>query len=314
MRYGFGVDVFGPLVKYGFFDETGKLLESWKVPTPDNQDGNHMLMEIAHELERYMASRRMSEDDIIGIGIGIPGPVNESGVVNKCVNYNWGVFNIERALAGLTGLNVKAGNNASLAALGECWKGSGTKNTVFVALNTGIGGAVVCDGVLVKGAQGGGGEFGHMLVNKKEKTPCTCGLRGCVEQYCSPNGMMREMERLSAEAPRSRFFRRAPLPANHIEIAKAAENGDAIATQVMSQFYDYFGQMLASVCCVTNPDTIVLGGELTKMGESVLKGIVKSFRRYVFHANQSVDFCFAALGTDACIHGAFRGVLDCFGT
>lgn len=311
MRYGFGVDVFGPLVKFGFFDETGKLLEMWKVATPDNQDGNRILREIADEIEHFLSRRNLFEDDIIGVGIGIPGPVNQSGVVNKCVNYGWGVFNIERALSGYTGLNVKAGNIASLAALGECWKGSGTKNMAFVAMNTGLGGAVVCDGLLAYGAHGGGGEFGHMIVNKQEKELCSCGRRGCVEQYCSPVGIVREMKRRMENEKGPRLLRKRP-PADYLEVAKAAENGDKMAEQVMEQCYDYFGQMLASVCCVTNPDTIVLGGELLKIGQPALKGIAKAFRRYVFHANEAVDFRFAELGTDACIHGAFKAMMDAY--
>lgn len=312
MRYGFGVDVFGPVVKFGFFDEVGKLLETWKIPTPDNQDGNRLLMGIAQEIERYVSVHHVFEDDVLGVGIGIPGPVNEAGVVNKCVNYGWGVFNIERALSGLTGFHVEAGNIASLAALGECWRGSGTKNTAFVAMNTGVGGAVVCNGSLVYGVSGGGGEFGHMIVNRQEKETCSCGHRGCVEQYCSPSGIVREMERLSAASRSPSLFRKKP-PADFLEVVKAAEGGDKIARQVMDQFYDYFGQMLASVCCVTNPDTIVLGGELLKMGQPALKGIAKAFRRYVFYANEAVDFRFASLGTDACIHGAFKLVLDAAG-
>lgn len=311
MRYGFGVDVFGPLVKFGFFDETGKLLEKWKVSTPDNQDGNRILKEVAGEIEHFMSRRHLFEDDVIGVGIGIPGPVNQSGVVNKCVNYGWGVFNIERALAGYTGLNVKAGNIASLAALGECWMGSGSKNMAFVAMNTGLGGAVVCDGVLAYGAHGGGGEFGHMIVNREEPEACTCGRKGCAEQYCSPTGILREMK-LRITQSRSPFLRRK-FPADHLEVAKAAEEGDQLAMQVMDRCYDYFGQMLASVCCVTNPDTIVLGGELLKIGQPALKGIAKAFHRYAFHANAGVNFRFASLGTDSCIHGAFKVVLDAFG-
>ncbi len=309
MRYGFGVDVFGPVVKFGFFDETGKLLDTWRTPTPDNQDGNRMLMEIAQEVEQYISRNHLFEDDILGIGIGIPGPVNEMGVVNKCVNYNWGVFNIERALSGLTGLHVEAGNIASLAALGESWKGNGTDNSVFLAMNTGLGGAVICNGKLVYGVHGGGGEFGHICVNRQEKEPCTCGRKGCAEQYCSPHGILREIKKIN-ESSRSYFARRKRDPENFEAVLKALGEGESSAVQAMEKCYDHLGHLLAGVCCVTNPDTIVLGGELLKIGEPALKGIAKAFRRYVFHANAAVDFRFAALGTDACIHGAFKILLD----
>jgi len=117
MRYGFGVDIFGTEIKMGFFSESGELIEKWKIVTPLMQDGNRILPAIADDIERYMKEHHLYEDQIIGVGVGIPGPVNGSGVVNKCVNFGWGVFNIDRALSGLTGLPVKSGNIANLSAL-----------------------------------------------------------------------------------------------------------------------------------------------------------------------------------------------------
>ena len=103
MRYGFGVDIFGPNIKFGFFDEKGELLDKWKIAHSVAHNGNQILPTVADEIESYMSRKQLMEDDTIGVGVGIPGPVNENGVVNKCVNFGWGVFNIDRALAGLTG-------------------------------------------------------------------------------------------------------------------------------------------------------------------------------------------------------------------
>lgn len=311
MRYGFGVDIFGLNIKIGFFDETGKLLDKWKIPFPTVDSGSQILPAIAEELEQYMSSHQLFEDDIIGVGVGIPGPVNSSGVVNKCVNFGWGVFNIDRALSGLTGLRVKSSNIANLSAMGEYWKGKGSKNMVFMAMNTGLGGAVICDGYLVSGAHGGGGEIGHMIINKAETEPCTCGQRGCVEQYCSPTGIVRVAKRQLA-ATRTPSLLRNRRMFDYKLVLDAAASGDKIAKEVMSQVYDYAGHALASICCVTNPDTVVLGGEFCKIGQPAIDGISRYFRKYVFHANENVRFHLAALDTDACIHGAFKLVLDSF--
>lgn len=309
MRYGFGVDIFGSQTKLGCFNERGELLHKWKIDTPILQGGNQILPLIAGEIEEYMNRNHIFEDDVIGIGVGIPGPVNSSGVVNKCVNFGWGVFNIDRALSGITGLRVKSGNIATLAALGECWKGSGTKDMVFVAMNTGLGGAVVCNGQVVRGAHGGGGEFGHMVVNKNERSACTCGRKGCVEQYCSPAGILRVAKQHLTGTLNFSSLRKQQLT-DYSQVVRAAESGDKVAQEVMNEVYDHAGHFLANVCCVTNPDTIVLGGEFCHIGQSALNGVSKAFHKYIFHANENVRFEFAKLGTDACLYGAFKTVLD----
>ena len=311
MRYGFGIDIYGASIKLGFFDETGRLVEKWKIATPMQRGGADILPAIAAELERFMADRMLFEDDIIGVGVGIPGPVNSSGVVNQCVNFGWGIFNIDRMLSGMTSLNVKSGNVANLAALGECWKGNGGKNMVFLALNTGLGGAVVCDGKVVFGAHGGGGELGHMVLNRQESENCTCGKKGCAEQYCSPTGVLRLTRRYLAASSTPSVLRRSP-PKSYLDVVAAATNGDRAAKEIMGQMYDYAGLLLANVCAVTNPDSIVLGGEFGRMGHAALDGIAHSFKKYVFSNNASVRFSFAGLGTDACLYGAFKLVLDTY--
>lgn len=312
MRYGFGVDIYGTSIKLAVFEETGVLVEKWKIPTPMGRGGADILPEVADAIDGYMRGNGIFEDDVIGIGVGIPGPVNSAGVVNKCVNFGWGILNIDRALSGLTGLRVKSGNNANLSALGECWKGSGTKNMVFAALNTGLGGAVVCDGQIVHGARGGGGELGHMVINKDEPEPCTCGRRGCAEQYCSPTGILRVAKRYLAANSGPSVLRNAPLTDYH-EVVDAAAAGDQAAKEIMAQVYDYAGHFLSNVCCVTNPETIVLGGGFCAIGQSAVDGISRSFHKYIFHANEDVRFQLATLGTDACIYGAFKLVLDAYG-
>ncbi len=311
MRYGFGIDILGPTIKIGFFEETGKLLEQWTISCPETQDGAQILPTVAEELAQYKACHQLQDDDIIGVGVGIPGPVNSAGVVNKCVNFGWGVFNIDQTLSALTGWKVRSSNIANLAALGECWQGSGTQNMAFMAMNTGLGGAVVCDGNLVYGAHGGSGEIGHMLVNRHEMEPCTCGRCGCVEQYCSPTGIARVARRLLVASSAPSVLRSRRL-FNYKTVLEAAASGDELAMEAMNQVFDYAGQVLANICCVTNPDTVVLGGEFCWIGQRAIDGISRYFRKYVFHANENVCFKLAALGEDAGIYGAFKLVLDAF--
>lgn len=311
MRYGFGVDILGTHLKFGFFEESGKLLEKWQVTLPGYRDSNQIIPAIAEEVERYLSMKGIFEDDIIGIGVGVPGPVSSNGVVNKCVNFSWGVFNIDRALSGLTGLHVKASNTANLSALGEYWMDDSIRNMVLMVMNTGLGGGIVCEGKLVNGANGGAGEIGHIIVNKDEKEACTCGKYGCVEQYCSPTGIVR-VARRQLNASRTPSMLRGKKFFDYQDVLRAAASGDKLAKDVMAQVYDYAGQALAAVCCVTNPDTIMLGGEFCRIGQPALDGISRAFRKYVFHANEGVRFQFAALGQDDVLYGAFKLVCDAY--
>ena len=311
MRYVFAVDILGTHLKFGFFQEDGKLLDKWQVTLPHQGDSAVVVPTISEAVEAYLSGHGIFEDDVIGIGVGIPGPVSASGVVNKCVNFSWGVFNIDRALSGLTGLNVKTSNVSNLCALGEYGNGAGSKNMIYISMNTGFGGGVVCNGMLVNGAHGGAGEVGHILVNPKETEACTCGKYGCLEQYCSPRGIVRVARRMLSASSATSVLRNKRV-FDYQDVLKAAASGDKLAKDVMNQVYDYAGQALAAVCCVVNPDTVVLGGEFCRIGQPAIDGISRSFRKYVFHANVDVRFQFATLDQDAALYGAFRLAKDTF--
>ena len=171
MKYGFGVDLGGTTVKIAYFDQNGTMLSKWEIPTVTTGGGQQILPDIAASIKGYLDEHDIAKDSIVGIGIGVPGPVDGKGVVNKCVNLGWGVFNISDTLSGLTGFPVKAGNDANVAALGEFWKGGGQgcENMVFCTLGTGVGGGIVIGGRLLHGSHGSGAEIGHMVLNPKDE-------------------------------------------------------------------------------------------------------------------------------------------------
>ena len=164
MKYGFGIDLGGTTVKLAYFDETGTMLDKWEIPTVTANGGAQILPDIAASVKGYLAEKNVDAASILGLGIGVPGPVSAKGIVNKCINLGWGVFNIAEELSALTGFPVKAGNDANVAALGEFWKGGGKgcDNMVFVTLGTGVGGGIVVEGNLLHGAHGSGADIGHL--------------------------------------------------------------------------------------------------------------------------------------------------------
>ena len=310
MRYGFGVDLGGTTVKIAYFSEQGDLLTKWEIPTRKEQNGSLILPDIAAAIEEFINRENISRDALLGIGIGVPGPVSHEGVVNKCVNLGWGVFNISQELSRLTGLPVKAGNDATVAALGECWMGSGKnyRNLLFVTLGTGVGGGIVADGRVIHGAHGAAAEIGHMIINREETEVSSCGNKGTVEQYCSATGVVRLATRyLTAHSTPSVLRDIANLTCK--DVFDAANAGDTAALEILEQVYSYMGEFLGNVADVLNPEVIVLGGGVSKAGQPLLDGAKRHFDKNVFHANKNVSFALAALGNDAGAYGAFKLIL-----
>lgn len=303
MKYGFGVDLGGTTVKIAYFDEKGNLLDKWEIPTVTENNGEQILPDIAASIRQYIDGNQINESAVLGLGIGVPGPVNAKGIVNKCVNLGWGVFNIADELARLTGFPVKAGNDANVAALGEYWMGGGKgyDNMVFVTLGTGVGGGIVIEGKLLHGTHGSGAEIGHMVLNRQETAVCGCGKRGCVEQYCSATGISRlaklhDLGNMTCK-----------------DIFDAGKEGNLEALAVLDEYYEYLGEFLGSLCSVVDPEIVVLGGGVSKAGHALIDGVTPRFQKYVFHAAADVQFSLASLGNDAGAYGAFKLALDAFG-
>lgn len=153
-KYAFGVDVGGTTCKIGFFETDGKLIDKWEIKTNKENGGASILSDVAQAIGGKLTEKGISRNDVQGIGVGVPGPVKNDGVVHRCVNVGWGVVNVEKELGDLTGLKVKAGNDANVAALGEMWQGAakGCRDVIMVTLGTGVGGGIIVDGKVVAGS------------------------------------------------------------------------------------------------------------------------------------------------------------------
>ena len=311
MKYGFGIDLGGTTVKLAYFNEEGQMLHKWEIPTNTAEGGRYILPDIAAAVKGYVADNHIDRDSIIGIGIGVPGPVSRKGMVNRCVNLGWGVFNINEALSQLTGMPVIAGNDANVAALGECWKGGGQgyESIVMATLGTGVGGGIVIDGKVVYGAHGAAGEIGHVVLNKEETVPCGCGKYGCVEQYCSATGIVRTARRHLNRSIHPSILRDVQNLTCK-DIFDAAAQHDVVANEILEKVYGNLAEFLSDVCCVVDPELVVIGGGVSKAGEPLLNGISRHMHKYLFHAIRDLKFSLATLGNDAGAYGAFKLILD----
>lgn len=309
-KYCFGVDLGGTTVKIGLFDPEGTVLEKWEIPTRKDDNGNNILPDIAAAVLGKMEERNIKKESVIGVGIGVPGPVNDEGVIFKAVNLGWGVMNISEVLGGLLQLPVKAGNDANVAALGEMWCGGGKgyDSMVLVTLGTGVGGGIIVNGRILTGATGAGGEIGHIHMNDEETDTCGCGNYGCLEQYASATGIVRLATRKLAASTEESVLRHAEITAK--AVFDAVKAGDKVACEIAEQFGEYLGKGLASIACVVNPEAFVIGGGVSKAGDILLDYITKNYAKYVFHGCKDAAFKLATLGNDAGIYGAAKLVLE----
>ncbi len=310
MAYIFGVDIGGTTVKMGLFTAEGELLDKWEITTRTDDGGAYILTDIAKSIEEKMAEKSIEKSDIKGIGLGVPGSVRDDGVVNKCVNLGWGVFNAADELSNITGLPVKVGNDANMAALGEYWQGGGKgyKSIIMVTLGTGVGGGIIIDGKVLSGVNGAGGEIGHITIDQDEQDYCNCGKRGCLEQYASATGIVRLANRALAESDKPSSLREVKYISAK-EIFDAAKAGDGLALELVEEFGKRLGFALAGIACVVDPNAFVIGGGVSKAGEIILDTVKKYFQQYTFHPCRDTEFVLATLGNDAGIYGGAASVI-----
>lgn len=308
--YAIGVDIGGTTVKLGLFDSKGQVLEKWEIPTVKEDQGSHILPDIAASIRDKIALRGIALADILGAGVGAPGPVDAEGTVHQAVNLGWGVFNIPRALQALLELPVKAANDANVAAFGEMWQGGGKghSNIVAVTLGTGVGGGIIVNGSILTGATGAGGEIGHLHIEDSETEACGCRNYGCLEQYASATGVTRLARRRLEQDQEPSVLRSGELSAR--AVWDAVKAGDRVAIQVAEQFGEYLGKGLAAVAAVANPEVFVIGGGVSKAGEILFDYIRPAYEKYVFQGCRDAEFALATLGNDAGIFGAAALILN----
>lgn len=309
MKYCFGIDIGGTTVKIGLFTTEGELLEKWEIKTRTENHGEAILTDVAESLQNKMQEKNIRKSEVDGIGIGIPAPVMEDGVVQKTANLGWGYKEVTREMKELTGIPVAAGNDANVAALGEMWLGAGKgqKNMIMVTLGTGVGGGIIVNGKPLAGSHGAGGEIGHFCVNEEETETCGCGNTGCLEQYASATGISRLARRRLERDDSPSSLRGSEISAK--AVFDALKEGDAVAKEIVEEFGSYLGHALAAIAVITDPSVIVIGGGVSKAGEILLEYVEKYFHEKAFFANQDTRFVLAQLGNDAGICGAAKLIL-----
>lgn len=308
-----GIDVGGTSVKLGLFETTGKVLHKWEVPTRKEEDGKYILEDVASSIKAVLTEKKIDMEDVVGAGMGVPGPVMPDGYVEVCVNLGWRDRNPQRELSVLLdGLPVKSGNDANVAALGEMWQGGGKGYTdiVMVTLGTGVGGGVIVDEQIIAGKHGLGGEIGHIHIRDEEMERCNCGGIGCVEQVASATGIAREARRAMAASDAPSSMRKYGDGISAKNVLDEAKAGDEMAQKVMDVVGHYLGLALAQVSMTVDPEIFVIGGGVSKAGQFLIDIIWKHYDQFTPISENKAKIGLAELGNDAGIFGAARLVLE----
>ncbi|MCA1063386.1 ROK family glucokinase [Rossellomorea sp. AcN35-11] len=307
-----GVDLGGTTTKIAFLNKYGELLHKWEIPTDKSDNGKNIIVDIAKAIDKKLEELDHSKDKLVGIGMGAPGPVDMAkGIIYEAVNLGWEKNTPLRDLLEMeTGLSAVIDNDANCAALGEMWKGAGDggKDIVCVTLGTGVGGGVIANGDIVHGVKGAGGEIGHITVVPEGGFQCNCGKTGCLETVASATGVVRlANEKLDASVQTSVLhgIRESNGAVSAKDIFDAAREHDELALEVINQLAFYLGLSLANLGNALNPEKIVIGGGVSKAGDSLLGPVVKYFEQFAFPTvRTSTSLSIATLGNDAGVIGA----------
>lgn len=304
-KYVFGVDIGGTTIKFGLFTEAGALIEKFAIDTDISDEGTKLLPDTAKAILAKLEERALSIIDVVGVGVGVPGPVDNHGVVLVGVNINWpNPVSVKEILSHLLGVPVHVTNDANIAALGEMWLGAakGARNAIMYTLGTGVGGGIIVDGKVINGTNGAGGEIGHIVAVAEGGAQCGCGKTGCLETVASATGIVRmTKEKLATTDTHSILRLVADVKAK--DVFDAAKKGDAFALEIVDRVGYYLGLSAANLAVSTDPEQFIIGGGVAYAGNILIEAIRKHNEKYAFSSVRNTPFVLATLGNDAGIIG-----------
>ena len=313
MRYVLGIDVGGTNLVAGVLSEDGSEIHGVvSEPTLAAQGADPVIGRI---IKLAKASIKESGKKVEGVGIGSPGPLNtKTGVVLLTPNLGWTNMPLRDRVSEGLDLPGTLDNDANCAIYGEWWRGAarGANYVIGLTLGTGIGGGIVIDGDIYRGASDSAGEFGHVTIDANGRR-CKCGNYGCVEAYASGPAIARRAVEEVESGGVSRlaeFAGGSLLDVTAQTVYEAANHGDVVALQVVSETAKYLGTGIANLVNVLNPEVVVVCGGVTLAGDGLFVPLRREVARRAFRP--AVEACRIVPGVltgTAGVYGAARAFL-----
>lgn len=311
-KYSIGVDLGGTNISSAIMNRQGEIASSLKIRTLAEKGKEATIKRIIKAIYNNIAQSTIAADDIIGIGIGAPGPLDiKRGIINFAPNLpGWRDVPLQKILEDEFNMKIVLENDANAAAWGErCFgAGQGINNLVCFTLGTGIGGGIIIDGKIYHGNNCGAGELGHMTVNK-DGPRCNCGNYGCLEAYSSATGVKNRIIDRIKKGIKSEFltfdndklFESLRLKS----IFQAARKGDLLTSDIVEDAISYLGIAIANIANILNPEMVVLVGGITNEGDKLLIPLIKEVKKRAFYSNyKSLKIVIGKLAGNAGVLGA----------
>ena len=272
-----GIDIGGTKILGAMVDEGGKVMQEKRIASPA-QDPDQMVDEVAGLISSFLEA----EPEVAGIGVAAAGFIDaERSTVLYAPNLNWRNEPLKQRISQKVGREVVIENDANAAGWAEFRFGAAADygSMMMLTLGTGVGGAVVADGKLMRGGFGIGGEIGHITVVNGGHN-CGCGRQGCVEQYSSGTALLRELRKIADSGSRegtrlNELAGGSELTGHHAYLA--FQEKDAATIAEVEKAADYLARAMGSLVAVLDPEVFVIGGGLSELGEGILEPIKRNF-------------------------------------
>ncbi|KAF5073062.1 Glucokinase [anaerobic digester metagenome] len=312
MRYYLILDIGGTKTSGALFTEDGKIVDDYVHVAPSKtflgeeavyQNTKDVLLHIINHFS-------LKKEEILGIGVGSPGPLDaEKGVIIHAPLMGWHNFPIVERLEADFGTKVMLDNDGNLGALAEVRMGVaiGLKNIIYMTVSTGCGGGIVVNGEVYRGSSSGAGEVGHMSI-MPEGLKCPCGSVGCFELYASGTAINRRLKEDMEKGIQSKAFELADYKAENLNgkvLNQAAELGDAYALEVYRKEGYYLGIGIANQFNFFNPDTIVLGGGVTKAKKYFHEALMETLEERCIQPISESSVRYSVMNDRVVLYGAY---------
>lgn len=306
--YYLGLDLGGTKIEAAVVNKNGNILSAKRVLTLGEDGPEKVLKRMCTLADEVVSKAQLNLDDISGIGMGVPGAVDHSkGKIYFLTNLpGWNDFPIKDFFQSKYNIPVTLNNDANAAALAEHIFGSGVgvKHMIYLTVSTGIGGGLIVNGCLLNGAWGTAGEIGHMVLDV-DGDECNCGNKGCWETISSGSAIAKRIIKRIKAGEKSIITELVTLDDIRAEhVFSAREMGDIVSMEVTNRAIDFLGLGIANLVNVINPEKVIIGGGVAKVGDLLFTRVRKRVKKLAYGPASKVEIQPAYLGAKTGVIGA----------
>lgn len=301
-------DIGGTKTIVALADEQGNIFEKEQFVT-NTEDCYGHLDRCVELFQQFLERRQLRADEVSAVGVNLPGIVDrQKGVLIRAVYAGWNQIPVAEYLSQKLQIRrIVCENDVNACAVGEMRFGLGTqyKHFAWITVSTGVGGAVVYDGKLLRGAHGYAGEFGHLKVEYESPEACPCGQKGCLEAHGSGTAIGRDVrKRMAIDEAFKEDYNSHEKSNIGATCAAMAREGNRNAMQIFENVGRYLGRAISYYANILDPEAVVIGGGVAASLEFMLPQIKEAIQEYTFSQMRDIDIVPTALGYEAALYGA----------